>query len=302
MNPSEVDIRDVIAEDFELKDYRGYAKGVVHDSLVVLPNKNMFYWNSIGISGGPVDWLMEIKGLTRAEAYLYLERFVKSKRQVSEPQKVLPESSIYQKLLDVFFDLGKTKRDYWYSRGYNDDTIDHFKLGYTGKCYVIPVIFDGVLYNFQCRTPEKKMWGWTRGMGVLPFNFDVLKSNKNVVITESPVNAIAMYQYGYTAVSQNSGAGSWQKWWNLYFNGVSTIVVAYDHDVAGYHGAQKVAEAFRDRSRILVWPAGTPDTYDLNDLLKDGKPKEDIANLMINCTYSVEQFKLFAFLSRENNG
>lgn len=290
-----IDLKAIISQDFDLKDYRGYSKGVVHDSLVIDYDKNKFYWNSLGISGDAIDWLTEVKGLSRYEALEYAKKFKVQKQDVPEHLAILPESPIYQKLLDVFFESGKSHRDYWYKRGYNDETIEHFKLGYTGKCYVIPIVFEGILYNFQCRTPDKRMWGWTRGLGILPFNFDILSKAEYVVVTESPVNAIAMYQYGYDAVAQNSGAGSWRNWWTVYFNKVKNITIAYDHDLAGYHGAERVAKVFKDRSRILVWPDGTKESYDLNDLLKDGKTKVDVTNLFINNTYALEQFKLFRY-------
>ncbi len=292
----DINIRDLVQQDFELKDYRTYSKGVVHDSLVIDHSKNMFYWNSLGISGGPVEWLTEIKGLTYAEALIYLGKFVDKKKDAPEHLKVLPESPIYQKLLEVFYETGKTHRDYWYSRGYSDETIDHFKLGYTGNCYVIPIIFQGILYNFQCRTPDKKIRSWTRGLGVLPFNFDVLSQNQNVIITESPVNAVAMYQYGYDAVAPNNGASSWQRWWTVYFNHVHNIIVAYDNDDPGYKGAEKVTKIFRDRAKILVWPEETPISYDLNDLLKENRPKPEIVSLLVNSTFNFEQYKLCRYM------
>jgi DNA primase len=295
-----ITVSDVVGLDFDLRPYNGYYKGVEHDSLVIDTKKNIFYWNSMGISGNALDWLMQIKGLTFGESVRFLEKMDKKPESLKYEINDLPNSPIYPKLLETFFELGKSHREMWYKRGYNDETIDHFKLGFSGRCYVIPIVIAGELYNFQCRTPEKKIWSWTRELGSLPFNFDVLKEAQTTIITESPVNAIAMYQYGYNAVAQNTGANAWKNWWNKYFVRVKHIIFAYDNDKAGYKGSERVLKYFSDRATILTWPIEYPDKYDLNDLLKEGKTKQFITGLLLNNCVSYEQYKLTAYLRKQN--
>jgi DNA primase len=254
----------------------------------------------MGISGNALDWLMEIKGLTFGESVRFLEKMDKKPESLKYEINDLPNSPIYPKLLEAFFELGKSHREMWYKRGYNDETIDHFKLGFTGRVYVVPIIINGELYNFQCRTPEKRIWSWTRELGSLPFNFDVLKEAQTVIITESPVNAISMYQYGYNAVAQNTGANAWKNWWNKYFVRVKHIIFAYDNDKAGYKGSEKVLKYFNDRATILTWPVEYPDKYDLNDLLKEGKTKQFVTGLLLNNCVSYEQYKLTPYLRKQN--
>lgn len=274
------DLVGIVGQDFDLTEAAHYAKGVVHDSLVIDKRKKRFYWNSIGVSGTAFDWLVQIKGMSSHEAVKYLEL-----HQIGGMDTVyehpLDAPSIYQPLLGIFYELGRGHREYWYRRGYSDDTIDHFRLGFTGRCYVIPIVLGGQLFNFQCRTPEKKIWAWSKTTGGLPFNFDAVGDSKSLIVTESPTNSIALYQYGFTSISQTSGAGSWRKWWSQYLVKVNELNIIYDNDEAGYHGAIKLAAMYRDRANVFVWPENTPEKYDPNDWLKEKLDKPAIMSMLL---------------------
>ncbi len=274
------DIVDIVGQDFDLVEAAHYAKGVVHDSLVIDKRKKRFYWNSIGVAGNAYDWLVQIKGLSSNEALKYLETHQVGGMDVVYEQP-LGSPEIYQRLLDVFYNLGKSNRAYWYHRGYDDATIDRFKLGFTGRCYVVPVVLGGQLYNFQCRTPEKRIWAWSKTTGGLPFNFDAIGNSRSLIVTESPTNSIALAQYGFTSISQTSGAGSWRKWWSTYLLKVDELNIIYDNDEAGYHGAIKLAAMYRDRANVFVWPMNTPEKYDPNDWLKEKYTKPDIMSMLL---------------------
>lgn len=293
-----VDIVALINADFDLKDGTNYANGILHDSLVVDKRNKRFYWNSLGLVGNALDWVTHIKGYPLRDAVTYLQSFA---RQRDYPNKLTQsldyEPNIYPKLLDTFFELGKTNREYWYRRGYNDKTIDKFKLGFTGRCYVIPIIYKGVLFNFQCRTPEKKIWAWTKNIGALPFNFDCLPGIETVIISESPVDAIMLTQNGFNAISQTGGAGTWYKYWNLDLVNLKTIILAYDHDLAGYSGAIKLGQMFKDRAKIFIWPDNYPEKYDSNDFFRDGHTVEEFYSLLMTRTYSYDIIKNYRLLN-----
>jgi len=46
-----------------------YLKGSVNDSLVIDTKRQLFFWNSKGIAGNTVDWLVKIKGMSKEDAY-----------------------------------------------------------------------------------------------------------------------------------------------------------------------------------------------------------------------------------------
>jgi DNA primase len=286
-----VKIEDVVAKDFDLKATgKKYYKGIEHDSLVVDVDKQIFYWNSLEVSGNALDWLTNIKGMPLDEAVTYLKKKVnfQDKPDLSATSFTF-QPNIYPKLLDIFFECGKQHRSYWYSRGYTDQTIDTYKLGYTGKCYVIPIILNGKLLNFQCRTPEKQIWAWVKGLGTLPYNFDTLQSTSSVIITEAPVNSIALEQLGFKSISQTTGAGAWLKLFNPYLRNLTEIIFAYDNDLAGFLGARRVAKHFKDRARILVWPSKYSEKFDPNDYIRlKSASFAEFLGLLINNTYTYE--------------
>lgn len=283
-----VDLKSIIEKDFDLRYYNGYAKGIVHDSLVVT-DANVFFWNSLGLRGNALDWLIDVKGMPFREAVNHLYEVATPEYK---PKELPVEHNIYPKLLDLFFELGKTNRQYWYDKGYLDSTIDTFNLGYTGRAYVIPIIFNGKLYNFQCKIPAtetspKKVWGWASGMGLLPFNFDCIQDNSTIFIIESPGDAINVAQIGLPAISQNGGSNNWSSEFNQYLIKVSEIIICYDADKPGFLGSVRLAKRFKDRAKVLIWPENTPLKYGVGNLLNDRNlSKQAFLDYLANKVYS----------------
>jgi len=266
-----VPVDKIIAHTFRLKGNGRYLRGIEHDSLVIDLEKNRFYWNSLGISGSALDWLMKIKGMSYRSAFEALQKysglpFTRILDKIDEP------TPIYPKLLDTFYNLGKHYREYWYRRGFTDETINYFKLGYTGKAYVIPVIVDGKLENFQCRIGQgdkKRIWNWAKDRTAIPFNVDHGFYSKFVFLTEGLPDAMIMHQIRFPAISQISGPYAWNKDWNKYIIGYDQCYVIYDNDKAGMVGARRTANKLLNRGYILFWPNFMPDKYDVNQCFLD---------------------------------
>lgn len=265
---SRVPIDKLIGETFRLRGVNRWRRGIEHDSLVVDLEKNIFYWNSLGVRGDALDWLTKIQGLSYRDALETLQRF-SGLPFTSILDKIDEPTPLYPKLLDVFFELGKHYRKYWYKRGYTDATIDYFKLGYTGKAFVIPIIVDGKLMNFLCRIGcegNKRIWSWSSGRPAYPYNVDNHKS-KYVFLTEGPTDVIALHQIGLPAISRTGGLSTWKKEWNKHIIKFNVVYILYDNDEAGVVGSGRVAKKFLNRGFVLYWPAGFPDKYDINRCL-----------------------------------
>lgn len=270
-----VPIDKLIGETFRLRGNGRYRKGIEHDSLVVDLEKNMFYWNSIGIRGNALDWLTNIQGLSYRDALGELQRlsglpFTNILDKIDEP------TPLYPRLLHTFYNLGQYYKEYWYKRGYTDKTIEYFNLGYTGKSYVIPIIVDGKLMNFICRIGgegNKRIWNWSTGRPTYPYNVDN-HTSKYVFLTEGPTDVLAMYQIGLPAISRTGGLSSWKKEWNKHIIKFNSVYVLYDNDEAGFIGSGRVVSKFLNRGSVLYWPKGFPDKYDVNRcMLEHGEEK-----------------------------
>ena len=186
---------------------------------------------------------------------------------------------VNKNLVDAFFNLGKFYRDYWYNRGYTDATIDLFKLGYSGDWYTIPIFVDGEFRNFQCRTPDKRMRHWYRGVGPLPFNIDFVKNKDFFVLTEGPVDAIMCMQHGIPAMSTNTGAGYFKTEWIGEFKNLNEVWVIHDNDTAGKKGARRIGKVFGTVAKCYYFD-GFVEGYDTSDYFRDGATREDFERLV----------------------
>lgn len=278
-------LQDLIGQDYTVVDNNTrYMRTEEHDSLVIDKEKQVFYWNSRSIFGNAYTWLIRIKGYTKVEA----NRLLKDTNFFSVPvtQKVEKKEGIvpYVKLVDLFYERGKTHREYWHEkRGYTDKTIDAFKLGYTGEWYTIPIYVLGKFKNFQLRRqePKKRVAYWYRDGGKHPFNFSILSMTDWVVVTEGPVDAIMLRQNNIPAVSQISGSGYWNDKWNGLLLKLKEIYICYDNDDAGITHSVEVAEKFGVKAKVYnFWDFCHG--FDVTDFFIQGNSREDFLNLLKN--------------------
>jgi DNA primase len=275
-------LETLISEDFTLTNSgKRYAKTLQHDSLVLDRKKDIFYWNSKNIIGNAFTYLIKIRGYDKSQA---IERLKDSKDTFSwgyADEKDTSENVIqYSPLVEIFYEYGKKFGNYWHDkRGYSDNTIAEFKLGYTGTWYTIPIFEHGEFVNFQARMENPKIIKhWYKGIGPHSFNFSILKLVDWVVITEGPNDAIMLRQNNIPAVSQTGGAGFWNREWNPLFSTKKKIYVVYDNDDAGKFHAQKVAQQW-GRARYYNFDTYS-DKYDITNYFKDGGTKEEFMELL----------------------
>jgi len=264
----------LVNEDFVLVRKGDYFTTEEHDSLIIDPSKGLFFWNSRSLFGGPIDYLMKVRELSYYDAINVLL----TTPEVSELNDLIKDKRVQKPniaLVQVFHNYGKDYRDYWYiKRGYTDETIDKFKLGFTGKEWVIPLFHEGEFKNFQRRFQYLGRWQvrmFYEGLGRIPFNFDQLPDPKeNVYITESPVDAMILCQNGHYAISHNAGAAGWDHEWSAKLLYHENVFIVFDNDDAGLYGARRTSKFLQHNAKIAIWPPRFPDKYDITDLYKSG--------------------------------
>lgn len=299
-----VPIEAIVKETFRLRGRGRYLRGIEHDSLVIDLVSNRFYWNSIDIRGDALDWLLEIRGLSYRAALGVLQKF-SGLPFTNILDKIDRPTPIYPKLLDTFFELGRYYREYWYKRGYTDETIDHFKLGFTGKAFVIPIIVDGMLMNFLCRIgcgENKRVWAWSSGRPVYPFNVDNHDS-KYIFLMEGPPDVMAMHQIGLPAITRTGGLSTWRKEWNRHTVRFNLVYILYDNDEAGLIGSKRVVKKFLNRGYVLFWPANFPDKYDVNKCMLEfgeDKTKQIILEGMLPHAIHTSELRNWQRIGRDN--
>lgn len=277
-------LENLVSQDQGIEGRGKWLRGGENDSLVIDSERQLFFWNSKGIWGDTLTYLIKVRNMSLADAKTYLSKLAIFGKDYVSNTKVYEGVVPYPELVNVFFKRGLDNRDYWYRRCLTDHTIDRFLLGFNDEWYLIPFFMDGTFENFQCRRdePEKRIKHWYRGVGPLLFNSGLLKVTNKVVITEGPVDAILLNQYGLPAVSHNSGAEGWRDSWFKYFINQEEIFYVGDNDKAGIAGAIRVAKNLGVyRTKIYTFE-GFECKYDTVDFFRDGGTLDEFKNLIYN--------------------
>lgn len=103
-----MDLMQRIKQDIRIEDYlagrgyhilphgRGYLRLKEHDSLIIDPAKNRFWWNSAGTKGSIIDLVMALDGVSQEDAIrslakqLYGQRPPQRAAPVSKPREPVP--------------------------------------------------------------------------------------------------------------------------------------------------------------------------------------------------------------------
>jgi len=283
----------LIDEDYGIKNKEGsrWPKGIEHDSIVVDRDKGIFYYNSAGIVGDPLVYLTQVRKMSFNSAKEFLKSFNYEGTYVYTFSSGKEDVVVYPKLVDIFFDNGKDKREYFYNRGLTDDTIDRFRLGWYNSYNTVPFFMDGTFRNFQLRmdTPRRDMRSYYNGVGPLMFNSDILSVVKKVYFTEGPVDAMILMQNGLPAISTNMSGNVLPKWYS-YFVNIEEIYLVMDNDSAGIHEATRVAKMLgTTRCKIYTFADMDKKGYDPVDFFRDGRTVEEFIDLVENNSkYSFE--------------
>lgn len=261
-----------IDEDFGIEGRGKWYHSDQHDSLVYNSEDDFFFWNSRGIKGNALDYLILVRGMDKEQASNFLKNSYGAFKE-NKPDGV--RTPPYEKLVELMWNNGKKNRDYWYHRKLTDSTIDRYKLGFYEGWYLIPMYENGEFANFQCRRdePKKTINQWYRHGHPILFNEGILPFTKTIYITEGTVDAILLNQEGFPAVSPN-GTNTWQISWFSKFTHIENIYYVEDHDAAGRNGSKLVANCLGlDRVKIVSFD-DKPDKYDSVDFFRDGGTKE----------------------------
>jgi hypothetical protein len=276
----------LISQDYTLVRKGRYFTTEEHDSFIIDPTKAVFYWNSKGINGDIFTYLTKIKGVPEYECFSVINSIPED--YTFTILEALP-STPNPALVNVFYEYGKEYTDYWTGyRGYTQQTIDEFKLGYTGKYWVIPIYVNGEFKNFQCRgfdpNGNKIIRSYYEGIGRLPFNFNRITDlyySETIYIAEKPVDVIMLEQMGYPAISSNLGAMGWDHDWSKLLMPFEKVIIIYDNDEAGLVGAKRTAKYLMHNSEILVWPSLYKEKFDITDLYKRGLSLTDLEDYIV---------------------
>lgn len=298
MNPNSEILARFIEEDFGLNTREGsrWGSSDEHDSLVLDKERGIFFWNSQNIVGDPLTYLTRVRHYTFEDAKEYLKTINHIGTYVYTINGKDGDIVVYPKLVDIFYEDGLSKRDYFYNRGLTDDTINRFQLGFYNNYHTIPIFEGGTFRNFQMRrdNPVKIVRNYYKGVGSLLFNSDILKLTDVVYYTEGPVDAMILSQNGLPAVSSNGS--TFKSEWYSKFIYVKKIIILFDNDIAGEKEALRLANVLgTTRCKIYTFKDFEMKGYDPVDYFRDNNKVEDLIKIIdkeSKYTFELEKMRI----------
>jgi DNA primase len=271
-------LAELVAQDFGVKNSTSrWLKANRHDSLVVDKEKGVFYWNSQGLSGNIVSYLVHVRGwpLDKAKEFAkdeiyYLQPAKKEINLYTPPVSVLVES----------FKNGLNRRDYFYKRNLTDQTINRYFLGFINGWYSVPLFEDGTLKNFHLRRDNPKSFSLYMKNSLNPlFNVDILSYVNEVFITEGPIDAMNLLQVGLPAISPAGGSVQINHFHR--FVRIKEIYILFDNDRGGFEMATRTAKILgEERCHIYLFQDFPKKGYDPVDFFREGHSKVELMYLV----------------------
>lgn len=152
-------------------------------------------------------------------------------------------------------------------RGFNEETISHFKLGYDSKrnAIAIPHFKNSELINIKYRFLEPKDVRYTSEPNAEQWLFndagiEVALSKGAIAIAEGEMDCISLWQAGFkNVISPGSGANSYGVWIEQ-IDKIKQVWIAYDNDQPGQSAARELAERLGvEKCRNVQYPDGIKD-------------------------------------------
>lgn len=255
--------------------------------------------------GSPIDWLMK-QGRTYHEALTEVGALAgmeppsvgRTNGAVGSPSPAAP--SRQRKLTDEQVkgwheaalrnsDLLRWFRD---KRGFGDDTLVKYELGWDGERVTIPIrdaagkLLNVRRYMRDAKGTQGKMLWFNSGAEsrLYPDQADPLPDE--IVLVEGEWDAILMRQQGWdNAMTVTSGAGIWPAEFTPRFAG-KTVTILYDNDDAGRKGAVRVANILTPTAtvRIALIP-NLPEKGDPTDFfVEQGRTVAELTGILLDAT------------------
>lgn len=280
------------------KGYQLISKGQYytmpeHDSMVFAPN-GMWYWNSRGLKGKALDFMIYYEGKAPADAILELAGD-KEPAQLTAQKQAAPPPEKPRQFISLPEPSDTNRRLYAY-------LCKERKLDYK---VVSRLVNDGLLYEglnrqgekvqhnaiFVYRNPEGEVIGaFARGLtSTSTYKRDIRGSDKSfgwmIPHPSREPEALYVFEACIDAASHMTLSPSWEKADRLSLEGLSPkpllnylanhpqvkrVVLCLDNDMAGQAATQRLAQRLEDVEVMVQIP---PYGKDWNDYLKSGGTK-----------------------------
>lgn len=169
-------------------------------------------------------------------------------------------------------------------RGFTEETIRRFKLGWDADRVWIPIQDKAGNYvnvrKYKSGAEDDKMIAYGGGYNrARLFPAENLELDE-LVIAEGETDCILANQYGIDAITTTGGADTWSEEFSRELKG-KRVYLCFDCDKAGKQGARQIA------IKLLPYAA---EVYIINLNLRGTKAEKDITNYFVDLGHSVDDF------------
>ncbi len=240
---------------------------------------------SCGASGTIVELVKNISHRNEYEALRFIMAAQPSAAENFEEElaEILDEKPEYadfdQNVLDrLHSQMDDRGRSYLNSRGINDESIDHFKLGYSASqdMVIVPVHSpDGIPVGLVGRSVEGKSFKNSNGLPRNKTMFNIHRAKRMggaAIVVESSFDAIRVHQSGYPNVVATLGGSMSKINLNNLNRNFTKIIIMTDADQAGRDLGKLIANTLKTKeilwahySNDMLYPHDAKDVGDMTE-------------------------------------
>lgn len=194
-------------------------------------------------------------------------------------------------------------RDYMHARGFNDETIRYFQVGYSHNQEMVTVPVhspDGIPLGVVGRSVKEKKFKNSTGLPKTKTLFNVHRAKRlssTVIVTEASFDAMRIHQAGYPNVVATLGGHLSPTNYDILNRYFTKIIIATDFDDKATHNGKNPGRdlgksiAYKLKNKDIMWasydykvvyPHGAKDIGDMTD----AEIKQCIENAVPNYEYS----------------
>jgi len=257
---------------------------------------------SCGESGTLTDLIKKMLNKNDFEALRYisskeseaLDNFDELMSDMFEEKPEYVEFS-QETLNNLYNELGSNQeaKDYFKSRGINEESMHHFKLGYSGQqgMVIVPVHSpDGIPVGLVGRSITDKRFKNSTNLPRSKTMFNIHRAKRigeQVIIVESSFDAIRVHQAGFPNVVATLGGHISKDNLNLLNKYFNKIMIMTDADEAGRELGKSISNKLRNKDILWasynygkIYPHDAKDAGDMTD--------EEIRSCIKNAVSDIE--------------
>lgn len=237
-----------------------HQRGDRNPSFRLNAEKGVYICFSCNERGNLVKLAQDILGMDRYEAVrtfdveLTPERIDEMVKKGYEPPKQLTPLQ-----MDIS-SWKNAKHDYWRYRGFTEETIGKWQLGYDAQenRVVVPIYVGGELVGWSKRAVndvDQPKWRHSADLDKshILFGQDNFTGDSAIVV-EAPLSVIMLDQYGVSNAVATFGCKMSDAQAKLLRNSYNSVMIWYDPDVPGQNGMREAVDKLEDFVDVYVVP------------------------------------------------